>query len=192
MRRRKAFPSRCRISDDMIRPIAALMLLASCCLAQSVTRTYTIKGRTIVFQATTFADPLQITESNGALDQSTPVNCLRLAWSRLKAMDLESASQLSLDPKGELELRTKHRQRVGEAMFRELSSKIIEKAPRFTHELMLRHEHALVSENGFVVLFRWKDGKFFLETIETAKADADATDLNTVANALTDGKLRIE
>ena len=156
-------------------------------------RTYTIKGRTIAYDMIAFRPPVQITPDNGALNQDTAINCVRLFWSRLSKLDIEGASQLYIDPQRELDARTKYRQRVGEETFREMHSKIFG-STRFTHELVIGAQHGLVSDNklGTLLLFRVRGGIFFLESPELGKLSQDATDLIALVNAFGDGKLKFD
>jgi len=56
-----------------------------------------------------------------------------------------------------------------------MHSKIFD-STRFTHELVIGTEHALVSDSnlGMLLLFRVRDGKFFLESADLEKLTQDA------------------
>jgi hypothetical protein len=178
---------------NMLRAVAVALLASQLLFSQASPRTYTYKGRTIRYTVAAFNPPVEITPSNGGLNQDTAINCVRLYWSRLQDLDIQAAAQLYVDPQREIDLRTKYRQRVGETVFREMHEKLFE-STRFTHELVIGTEHALVSDKnpGFLMLFRVRDGKFFLESPVLEKLTPDAEDLITLVNDYGDGKLKFE
>ena len=173
------------------RAIAIYLLVCPFLLPQGVQKTYVAKGRTIRYSVVAFTPPARIEPDNGPLNQDNAINCVRLYWSRLKALDIEAAAQLYLDPQRESELRTKYRQRVGDEVFRDMHAKIFD-SNRFSYELIIGTEHALVSESnlGTLLLFRVRDGKFFLAAPDLEKLTQDAEDLITLVNAYGDDKLK--
>jgi hypothetical protein len=178
----------------MLRVVTVCLLASQLSFPQTLQRTYESKGRTIRYTAIVFRPPLEITPGNGGLNQDTAINCVRLFWLRLKDLDLNAAAQLYLDPQRELDARIKHKQRVGDEVIRDLYSKVFE-STRFTHELVIGVEHALVSDKtppGSLMLLRIQGDKFFLESADNAKSTPDAQDLITVVNAHGDGKLKFE
>lgn len=98
-----------------------------------------------------------------------------------------------VDPLSEIGLRMNYKQCVGEKLFAEMHSKIFDSALS-TAELVVGTEHGLVSSNksGTMMLFRLRDRKFFIESIETAKQQRDAQDLRTLVDAYGEGKLELE
>lgn len=93
----KAFSRSCRII--MVRRAIAICLLVSPFLLPQVSqKTYVAKGRTIRYTVVAFTPPTRIEPDNGPLNQDNAINCVRLYWSRLKALDIEGAAQLYLDP----------------------------------------------------------------------------------------------
>ncbi len=177
----------------MTRAVAVCLLASQLSFPQVQQRTYTSKGKTIRYSVTVFAPPARITPDNGALNQDTALNCVRLYWSRLKNLDIKGAADVYLDPQAEIETRTKYRERVGEDVFREMHSKVFE-SNRFIGELVIGTQHALVSESnpGTLMLFSLRDRKFFIESFDARKASQAAQDLVTLVNAYGDGKLKFE
>jgi hypothetical protein len=188
----KVFMRGCRTS--IVRPaIAACLLFSRLLLPQASHKIYSAKGRTISYTVLLFAPSAQISPDNGPLNQDSAINCVRLYWSRLKKLDIEGAAQLYSDPQREIDLRTKYRQRVGDEVFRDMQSKIFD-SNRFAYELVIGTEHALVSESrpGTLLLFRVRDGKFFLEAADLKQLTQDAQDLATLVNAYGDGQLKFQ
>jgi len=177
----------------MLRAAIVALLVSRLLIPQTLQRTYAHKGRTIRYTAVVFAPPVQITPDNGGLNQDTALNCVRLYWSRLKDLDIQGAAQLYMDPRREIDARTKYKQRVGDEVFRQMHANVFG-STRFTHELTIGAEHALVSDTspGLLMLFRVRDGKLFLESAELGKLTQDAQDLITLVNDYGDGKLKLE
>jgi len=171
-----------------------LFLLASLPLcAQGVQRDFVSKGRTIHYSAVVFDPPKKITAENGPMDQASPLNCVRLFWSRLSNLDIAGAAQLNTDPAREIELRSQYKERVGEQASSQMYAKVFNDGGRFLCELVIDKTHALVNDkySGSLFLFIERDGKFWIDNTETGHRSQQANDLITLQNAFSDGKLNL-
>jgi len=170
-----------------------LLLLCLSLSAQGISRTYASKGRTISYSLLVFDPPTTITAGNGEMNQSTPINCVRLFWSRLSNLDINGAAQLHTDPQREIDERTKYKERVGEQVYKEMHARIFSGGERFPYELVIGNLHALVSDKpGTLLLLVERDGRFWIDNTKSEQRSQQANDLITLVNAYGDGKLKFQ
>jgi hypothetical protein len=174
--------------------LCLFFLLSLSLCAQGVQRTYISKDRTIVYSVIVFDPPTSITAENGPMNQDNPINCTRLFWSRLAHFDVIGAAQLYTDPQSEIDVRMKHKERVGEQAFRQMYANLFNNGERFPYELVIGKQRALVSEKrpGTMLLFIERNGKFWLDNTKSEQRSQEANDLMTLVNAYGDNKLKFQ
>src|SRR5579863_6192283 len=122
------------------------MLLLACQLSLADERTYNYKGRVIHYSITAFKPPLPMRPDPRRANQDSAVNCAILFMSRLRAGDIQGASELSTDPQHVIDLYSKYKARIGDPAHAEQLAKIFGDDLHYTYDLVIGSEHALLPD----------------------------------------------